>query len=60
MLIIWHKVQLQRQIMIYFKDLFRNPNFSPLAGTIAQVKEKWLQGAIWRVHDEEVPNMQSP
>lgn len=45
-LIIWHKVQLQRQIMLCFKDFCRNPNFSPLAA-FYRWKSMYLQGAIW-------------
>lgn len=59
MLIMWHEVQLQRQIMMYIKDCFRNPNFSPLA-PLYSWKRKWLQGAIWRVCGEDVPTYGQP
>ena len=52
-LIIWHRSLAQRRDI--FKDFFKTLTSPP-----APLRRKWLPGAIWRVHGEEGPNIQSP
>lgn len=58
MLIIWHQVLLQRQILVCFKDFFRNPDHSAPAHLLRS--SKLLPGAIWRFVVREEPNIQPP